>query len=555
MEQIWLKNYPKEVPATIDADQYASLVDLLERAKMEFASRTAYISMGDIRTYAEIEQRSRYFAGYLQSIGLKKGDRIALMLPNILQHPIALFGILRAGMTVVNVNPLYTPREMSHQLIDSGAVAIVALDAFSKTLKEALEIAPIKHIILTSVGDQLSFIKRRFVNFVIKYIKKGVPKISFVNAIKFNSAIKQGALFDYQRPEIKPDDIAFLQYTGGTTGVSKGAMLTHRNMLANLAQAKAVFGPVFNEQVQTIVTALPLYHVFALTVNCMLMIDNGGTSLLIANPRDMKTTLKEMARTPFTVITGVNTLFSGFLRQEAFHQLNFSKLRICVGGGMPVHKNVANDWLKATGCHLLEGYGLTECSPLVAVNPYNITHYTGSIGLPVPSTDVRLVDDNHQDVPLGSAGELWVRGPQVMKGYWNNHSATHDIMEGDWLKTGDIATMDDMGFIRIVDRKKEMILVSGFNVYPSEIEDIVMQHPKVLEAAAIGLPNEQTGELIHVCVVKKDNSLTEEEIIAFCKQNLTGYKIPRKVTFHEDLPKSNVGKILRRELKTQFLAK
>lgn len=554
MEKIWLKSYPKEVPEFINPDHYTSIVDLIEQATLRYASRTAYISMGDIRTYAEIEQRSRHFASFLQQLGLPKGSRVALMMPNLFQHPIALFGILRAGLVAVNVNPLYTPREMAHQLKDSGAETIIVLDTFASTLQLALPDTDIKHIIISSVGDQLSFFKHHFVNMAVKYLKKAVPAYSLPNTIRFNQAIKQGATIEYKRPILMGDDIAFLQYTGGTTGVAKGAMLTHRNMLANLAQAKGVFGPIFSERPQTVVTALPLYHVFALTVNCMLMLDNGGTSLLIPNPRDMQSTLKAMSKIPFTVVTGVNTLFSGFLRQEAFKQLNFASLRICVGGGMPVHKSVAEQWHEITGCHLLEGYGLTECSPLVAVNPYNLQYYSGSIGLPVPSTDIRLVDNDGQDVPFGEAGELWVKGPQVMKGYWCNQAATEEVLENEWLKTGDIATIDSNGYIKIVDRKKEMILVSGFNVYPNEIEDVVMQHPKVLEAAAIGLPHPATGESIRVCVVKKDPSLTDTELLAHCKLLLTGYKMPKQITFHEDLPKSSVGKILRRELKATILA-
>lgn len=563
MEKVWLNSYPKDVVSEIDPDHYSSLVDLLEKAVHRYANRTAYICMGDIRTYAEIELRSRHFAAYLQHIGLKKGDRVALMMPNLFQHPIALFGILRAGLIAVNVNPLYTPREMHHQLKDSGASTIVVLDTFAATLQSAIEDTAIENIILSSAGDQLSFFKHHVINFALRFIKKAIPRYDFKaersrnpklkQPIRFNQALKIGAVNHYNRPNMSGDDIAFLQYTGGTTGVAKGAMLTHRNMLANLEQAKAVFGPIFAERQQTIVTALPLYHVFALTVNCMLMLEMGGTSLLIPNPRDMKATIKAIAKSSFTAMTGVNTLFNGFLRQEAFTKLNFSQLRICVGGGMPVHRSVAQDWHKVTGCHLLEGYGLTECSPLVAVNPYNLEFYSGSIGLPVPSTDIRLVNDELEDVGLNERGELWVKGPQVMKGYWQNPQATEDIMHEGWLKTGDIAVMDDLGYLRIVDRKKEMILVSGFNVYPSEIEDVVMQHPKVQEAAAIGIPHPATGESIRVCVVKKDNSLTEEELIDFCREHLTGYKIPKKISFHDDLPKSSVGKILRREIREQVL--
>ncbi|MFV8797253.1 long-chain-fatty-acid--CoA ligase FadD [Yersinia sp. LJYL362] len=552
MEKVWLKRYPADVPAEIDPDRYSSLVEMFENAALRYSDQPAFINMGEVMTFRKLEERSRAFAAYLQQgLGLQKGDRVALMMPNLLQYPIALFGILRAGMVVVNVNPLYTPRELEHQLNDSGAAAIVIVSNFAHTLEKIVFKTQVKHVILTRMGDQLSTAKGTLVNFVVKYIKRLVPKYYLPDAISFRTALQKGRRMQYVKPDVINTDMAFLQYTGGTTGVAKGAMLTHRNMQSNLEQAKAAYAPLLQPGHELVVTALPLYHIFALTMNCLLFIELGGRSLLITNPRDIAGMVKELSRYPFTAMTGVNTLFNALLNNEEFTQLDFSTLRLSVGGGMPVQKAVAEKWEKLTGKHLLEGYGLTECSPLVTGNPYDLKHYSGSIGLPVPSTDVRLVDDEGNDVALGEPGELWVRGPQVMLGYWQRPEATDEVLKDGWLATGDIATLDEQGFLRIVDRKKDMILVSGFNVYPNEIEDVVALHAKVLESAAVGVPNEVSGETVKLFVVKKDASLTQEELLTHCRRYLTGYKVPKIVEFRDELPKSNVGKILRRELRDE----
>lgn len=552
LNKVWLKRYPADVPAEINADRYTSLVDLVEQATQRYADQTAFINMGQPLTYRQLEQKSRAFAAYLQSsLGLKKGDRVALMMPNLLQYPVALFGVLRAGMVVVNVNPLYTPRELKHQLNDSGASAIVIVSNFAHTLEKVVAETAVKHVILTRLGDQLRPIKATLVNFVVKYIKKMVPKYHLPGAVSFRHVLQQGESMPYQRPDVSNDDLAFLQYTGGTTGIAKGAMLTHRNMQANLEQTKATYGKLLRDGKENVVTALPLYHIFALTVNCLLFLELGGQNLLITNPRDIPGFVKSLSKFPFTAITGVNTLFNALLNDAQFNKLDFSTLRLSAGGGMAVQKAVAERWEKLTGHYLLEGYGLTECSPLVSVNPYDITEHTGSIGLPVPSTDVRVVDDQGNDVVPGEPGELWIRGPQVMAGYWQRPDATEEVLKNGWLLSGDIVTVDAQGFIRIVDRKKDMILVSGFNVYPNEIEDVLMQHPKVREAAAIGVPSDLSGEAVKVCIVKKDASLTKEELLDHCRRQLTGYKVPKIIEFRDELPKSNVGKILRRELRDE----
>ena len=550
LEKIWLARYPADVPAEIDPDRYASLIELFEHAVARYADQPAFINMGEVMTFRRLEERSRAFAAYLQhQLKLKKGDRVALMMPNLLQYPIALFGVLRAGLVVVNVNPLYTPRELEHQLKDCGASAIVIVSNFAHTLEKVVYNTPVKHVILTRMGDQLAPAKGTLVNFVVKYIKRLVPKYHLPDAISFRQVLQQGKRMPYVKPEVNNQDLAFLQYTGGTTGVAKGAMLTHRNMQANLMQARAAYGPVLQEGQELVVTALPLYHIFALTVNCLLFVEIGGKNLLITNPRDIPGMIKELTHYPFTAITGVNTLFNALLNNAAFSRLDFSTLRLSVGGGASVQQVVAERWEKLTGIHLLEGYGLTESAPLVAGNPYDLQHYSGSIGLPVPSTDVRIVNDDGQDVAPGEPGELWVRGPQVMSGYWQQPAATHDVLKEGWLATGDIVTADEQGFLKIVDRKKDMILVSGFNVYPNEIEEVVARHPKVSEAAAIGVPSETSGEAVKVFVVCRDPSLTVEELISHCRRNLTGYKVPRLFEFRAELPKSNVGKILRRELR------
>lgn len=553
LEKVWLKRYPADVPAEIDPDRYSSLVEMFERAALRYADKPAFINMGEMMTFRQLEERSRDFAAYLQQgLGLQKGDRVALMMPNLLQYPIALFGILRAGMVVVNVNPLYTPRELEHQLNDSGAAAIVIVSNFANTLEKVVFKTQVKHVILTRMGDQLSTAKGTLVNFVVKYIKRLVPKYYLPDAISFRTALQKGHHLQYVKPDVINTDIAFLQYTGGTTGVAKGAMLTHRNMQSNLEQVKAAYAPLFPPGSGLVVTALPLYHIFALTMNCLLFVELGGFNLLITNPRDIPGMVKELSRYPFTAITGVNTLFNALLNNEEFSKLDFSTLRLSVGGGMSVQKAVAERWEKLTGKHLLEGYGLTECSPLVTGNPYDLQHYSGSIGLPVPSTDVRLVDDEGNEVVApGEPGELWVRGPQVMLGYWQRPDATDEALKDGWLATGDIATLDEQGFLRIVDRKKDMILVSGFNVYPNEIEDVVALNTKVLESAVVGVPNEVSGETVKLYVVKKNPSLTVEELLTHCRRYLTGYKVPKIVEFRDELPKSNVGKILRRELRDE----
>ena len=553
LNKVWLNRYPADVPAEINADRYTSLIDLFEQAAQRYADRPAFISMGQAMSFRKLEQRSRAFAAYLQqTLGLSKGDRVAIMMPNLLQYPIALFGILRAGMVVVNVNPLYTPRELEHQLNDSGAKAIVIVSNFAHTLEKVVAKTAVRHVILTRLGDQLSPAKATLVNFVVKYIKRLVPKYNLPDAVSFRSVLQQGAQLDYFRPDMQNDDLAFLQYTGGTTGIAKGAMLTHRNMQANLEQTKATYGSLLRDGKELVVTALPLYHIFALTVNCLLFIELGGQNLLITNPRDIPGFVKELSKYPFTAITGVNTLFNALLNDKNFQQLDFSSLRLSAGGGMSVQKAVAERWEKLTGHYLLEGYGLTECSPLVSVNPYDITCHNGSIGLPVPSTEIKLVDDKCMEVAAGQPGELCIKGPQVMVGYWQRQDATDEVLKEGWLYSGDIVTVDQEGFLRIVDRKKDMILVSGFNVYPNEIEDVVMQHPKVREAAAIGVPSDLSGEAVKICIVKKDPSLTKDELIAHCRRHLTGYKVPKIVEFRDDLPKTNVGKILRRELRDEI---
>ncbi|WP_237387570.1 long-chain-fatty-acid--CoA ligase FadD [Xenorhabdus sp. Sc-CR9] len=556
MEKVWLKHYPADVPAEIDPDRYSSLIEMFENAVAHYADQVAFINMGEVMTFRKLEERSRAFAAYLQNgLGLQKGDLVALMMPNLLQYPVALFGILRAGMIVVNVNPLYTPRELEHQLNDSGTSAIVIVSNFAHTLEKIVFNTQIKHVILTRMGDQLSRPKGTLVDFVVKYIKRLVPKYHLPDAIAFRSAMHKGYRMQYVKPDVKSEDLAFLQYTGGTTGVAKGAMLTHRNMLANLEQAKGNYSPLMKPGEELVVTALPLYHIFALTINCLLFIELGGQNLLITNPRDVNGTIKELSRYRFTALSGVNTLFNAWLNNPEFQKVDFSSLRLSVGGGMAVQRVVAEKWENLTGCHLLEGYGLTECAPLVSANPHNLVHYSGNIGFPVASTEIKLVGNDGNEVLQGEAGEMWVRGPQVMKGYWNRPDATAEILKDGWLATGDIANIDENGFLHIVDRKKDMILISGFNVYPNEVEDVVSSHPKVLESAVVGVPSKNSGEAVKVFVVRKDPGLTEDELKAYCRRYLTGYKVPKLIEFRDELPKSNVGKILRKELRNEEMAK
>ncbi|EKO3990799.1 long-chain-fatty-acid--CoA ligase FadD [Vibrio fluvialis] len=553
MDKPWLSRYPSDVPETINPDQYLSLVEMFEQSVHKYADQPAFINMGSVMTFRKLEERSRAFAAYLQNeLKLKKGDRVALMMPNLLQYPVALFGILRAGMIAVNVNPLYTPRELEHQLNDADARAIVIVSNFANTLEQIVANTQVKHVVLTSLGQMLPRAKGTLVDFVVKYVKGMVPKYDLPGAISMRKALHKGRRLQYVKPFMSGEDIAFLQYTGGTTGVAKGAILTHRNMVANVLQAKGAYGPVLREGRELVVTALPLYHVFALTVNCLLFIEMGGSNLLITNPRDIPGFVKELQKHPFTAITGVNTLFNALVNNEDFHELNFANMKLSVGGGMAVQRAVAEKWKKITGVHLLEGYGLTECSPLVTGNPYDLADYSGAIGLPVPSTEVRIVDDGGNVLNYDQTGELQVRGPQVMQGYWQRPEATKEVInEEGWLSTGDIVRFDENGMIYIVDRKKDMILVSGFNVYPNEIEDVVALHGKVLEVAAIGQPHEVSGEVVKIYVVKRDPSLTKDELITHCRKHLTGYKVPKLIEFREELPKTNVGKILRRVLREE----
>ncbi|MCT8862699.1 long-chain-fatty-acid--CoA ligase FadD [Shewanella xiamenensis] len=553
MDQPWIKHLPKDVPAEINVDQYSSLIDMFETAVAKYADQPAFINMGATLTYRKLEESSRAFAAYLQNeLKLQKGDRVALMMPNLLQYPIALFGVLRAGMVVVNVNPLYTPRELKHQLIDSGAKAIVVVSNFARTLEEVVEQTPVKSVIITSLGDQLSAPKRTLVNFVVKYIKKLVPKYDLPHALSMRETLSRGRRMQYVKPVITGGDLAFLQYTGGTTGVSKGAMLTHSNVVANVLQANGAYSPALRDGTEFVVTALPLYHIFALTVNCLLFLHKGSQNLLITNPRDIPGFVAELKKYPFTALTGVNTLFNALVNSSDFAELDFSRLKLSIGGGMAVQKAVADKWQSITKTRLLEGYGLTEASPLLTCCPYNLDGYNGSIGFPAPSTLIQVRDDAGNVLPQGETGELFGKGPQIMKGYWQRPEETAKVIDKDgWLATGDIGYMDEQGFFYIVDRKKDMILVSGFNVFPNEVEEVVALHPKVIEVAAVGVPNDASGELVKVFVVAKDKSLTAEDIIKHCRVHLTGYKVPKLVEFRDELPKTNVGKILRRELRDE----
>ena len=554
VERPWLANYPKGVPATIDPDSYSSINEVLERAISKHRDRDSFYCMGKSLTYGEFDRLSADFASFLlNTLKLSKGDRVAVMMPNCLQQPIATFGILRAGLTVVNVNPLYTVRELEHQLKDSGAVAIVVVDNFGKTLQEALPDTGVKHVVTTGLGDLLGGLKGALVNFVVKNVKKMVPAYSIPGAIRYRDALAAGANVQLPRVEVKNTDIAFLQYTGGTTGVAKGAMLTHRNLVSNMLQAGAWISPnVREDRQETIITALPLYHIFALTANGLVFMELGARNILITNPRDMPGFVKELKKHKFTSFTGVNTLFNGLLNTPGFDQIDFSHLHLSLGGGMAVQRSVAERWKAVTGCTLSEAYGLTETSPAACINPLDLPEYNGSIGLPIPSTDVCIKDDDGNVLAMDgqAVGELCVKGPQVMAGYWQRPDETAKVMDGDgWLHTGDMARIEPTGFVFIVDRKKDMILVSGFNVYPNEVEDVLASMPGVAEVAAVGVPDEHSGEVVKVVIVKKNPSLTAEQVIAYAKENLTGYKRPHIVEFRTELPKTNVGKILRRELR------
>ncbi len=550
----WLSAYSPGVPADIDASQYVSLVQLMEESFQKNAGRTAYSFMGKEVTFAQTDALSRVFAAYLQGLGLVKGDRVAIMMPNVPQYPVTVAAVLRAGFVVVNVNPLYTPRELEHQLQDSGSKAIVIIENFARTLEQCIANTPVKHVILASMGDQLGLVKGALVNFVVRNVKKMVPAYNLPGAVRFNEAIARGTRATFRKPEIKADDIAVLQYTGGTTGVSKGAVLLHRNIIANVLQSEAWNQPVMDKvpasEQSTSVCALPLYHIFAFTVGMMLSMRTGGKLILIPNPRDLAGVLKELAKHTFHSFPAVNTLFNGLAHHPDFDKVNWKNLKVSVGGGMAVQGPVAKLWLEKTGCPICEGYGLSETSPSVTCNPTTSTEFTGTIGVPLPSTYVKLLDDEGNEVPAGHPGEIAIKGPQVMPGYWQRPDETAKVMTPDgYFKSGDIGIMDERGYVKIVDRKKDMVLVSGFNVYPNEVEDVVAGLDGVLECAVVGVADDKTGEAVKLVIVKKNPGLTEAQVRDYCRTNLTGYKQPKVIEFRADLPKTPVGKILRRELR------
>lgn len=556
MEQRWFSSYQEGIPFEIDPNEHKSIVEILETSWKKYATQDAFTCMGKTFTYSEMDYLSKKFAAYLQKdLGLKKGDRIALMMPNILQYPIALFAALRCGITVANVNPLYTAKELEHQLNDCGATTIVIFANSCHVLEKIIKKTKVKNVITTGVGDLLGFPKSMIVNFVIKNVKKLIPAWSIPGNIRFTDVLAKGSADDFERIELSHEDLAFLQYTGGTTGVAKGAELTHKNIVSNILQAGLWISPKIGKK-EIIITPLPLYHIFSLTANCFVFSSIGAHNILITNPRDLPGFVKELGKYKFTSFTGVNTLFNGLLNNEEFRKLDFSSLNLALGGGMAVQRAVAEEWKKVTGKPLLEAYGLTETSPAACMNPADLSDYNGMIGLPVPSTLVKILDDNGNECPLGEAGELAVKGPQVMRGYWNRPEDTKKCMTEDgFFRTGDIATMNEKGFCKIVDRKKDMILVSGFNVYPNEVEDAAISHPQILEVAAVGVENEVSGEIVKLFVIRKDESLTKEEIIKHCRKELTGYKIPKEVEFRKELPKSPVGKILRKVLRDEERAK
>ncbi len=553
MEKPWLQHYPADIPVNIDPSQYNRVIDMVEDSFQKFSDQPAFIFMGKTMTFKELDEKSMAFGAYLLSRGLEPGDRVALMMPNLLQYPIAMFGVLRAGLILVNTNPLYTPREMKHQFADSGVKAILIAENFAANLQQVIGETQIKTVLITSIGEMLG-LRGQIVNFVVRRIKKMVPKYSIRNTVCFLDALKQGQKFTIPPFQGGPDDTIALQYTGGTTGVSKGTMLTNRNLLANMMQIRAWLMPVLQghegESPRSL-CALPLYHIFSFTVNCLAFLSIGSCNILIVNARDLPALIKEWRKHKPNIVPGVNTLFNGLLNQPSFSTLDFSTLRIAVGGAMAVQRAVSERWQQVTGTRLIEGYGMTESSPVLTVNPVDATMRVGTIGMPVPSTDLRIVDESGSPLPPGpeNVGEIIARGPQIMKGYWQRPDATAETVKDGWLYTGDMGFMHSDGFFQIVDRKKDMILVSGFNVFPNEIEDVLALHPKVLESAALGLPDEKSGEIVKVFIVKKDPSLTVEEVIAHCRENLTNYKVPKQVEFRMELPKSNVGKILRRELR------
>jgi len=555
MDKPWLQSYPSGVPEYIDINEFSSVADIFDTSIKKFADNPAYSNFGKTITYRDLEVYSSHLGAYLKhELGLEKGERVAVMMPNLLQNPVCIFGILRAGLVVVNTNPLYTARELKHQLNDSGAKAIIIVENFAHVLEEVLEDTAVEHVIITRMGDMLSPLKGFIINAVVKHVKKMVPPFRIKGAISFKHAMKRGSQHHFETVTSTHDDIAFLQYTGGTTGVSKGAVLTNRNMVANMQQASIWIHDDLGEQIGTIITALPLYHIFSLTANCLTFMKYGWCNYLITNPRDIKGFVKELQSTDFHVMTGVNTLFNGLLNNDDFRKLDFSNFRFALGGGMAVQRSVAERWKEVTHTTLIEAYGLTETSPAACMNPISLKEFNGKIGLPISSTEVSIQDDDWNDVPPGETGEICIRGPQVMKGYWKRPKETSAILSNDgWLHTGDIGFMDDKGFVQIVDRKKDMILVSGFNVFPNEVEEVIAAHPGVVEVGVIGKPDEHSGEVVMAVVVKSDPSLTEEQLRDYCRESLTSYKVPRSVIFTDDLPKTNVGKILRRELRDKYI--
>ncbi|MGS1010261.1 AMP-binding protein [Achromobacter anxifer] len=550
MERIWQKSYPAGVPAEIEMDGVTTLVSVVRESCERYAGKTSYISMGKSLSYAELDRLTRDFAAWLHANGLGRGDRVALMMPNLLQYPVCLFGALRAGCVVVNCNPLYTPHELQHQLADSGARVIVVADNFAATVQKALDGTAIERVVVTSIGELLGPFKGRLVDFVVRRVKRMVPAWSLPNAVQLGDALRAGSSASFDEVQLDQRDLACLQYTGGTTGVAKAAMLTHGNLVANLSQAYAWVRPLVTEGEECIVTALPLYHIFALTANCLTFMKMGASNLLIINPRDIPGLVKEMRKVPFSAFTGVNTLFNALLNNPDFARLDFSRLRLTMGGGMAVQRAVADRWRAVTGRSLAQAYGLTETSPAVTINPLDVKEFTGSIGLPVPSTEISIRDDAGTELGIGETGEICVRGPQVTQGYWQRPDETALVLYADgFLRTGDVGYVDEKGYVFLVDRKKDMILVSGFNVYPNEVEDVAALHPGVREVAAVGVPDERSGEAVKLYVIRKDPALDAETLIAHCRKQLTGYKVPRYIEFRDDLPRTNVGKILRRELK------
>jgi len=555
MQKPWLKSYPAGIAEEIDINEFSSVANIFDTSISKYADLPAYTNFGKTISFRELDAYTAQLGAYLKNeLGLNKGDRVAVMMPNLLQNPIAIFGILRAGLVVVNTNPLYTTRELKHQLNDSGAKAIIIVENFAHVLQEVIDETPIKHVITTKMGDLLSPAKGFIINAVVKYVKKMVPAFKLNNAVTFKQALKLGTQHRFQTVPTNHDDIAFLQYTGGTTGVSKGAVLTNKNMVANMQQASEWIHLCLGDEKGTIITALPLYHIFSLTANCLTFMKYGWCNYLITNPRDIKGFVKELQATKFEVMTGVNTLFNGLLNNDDFRNLDFSRFHFALGGGMAVQRGVAERWKEVTGTTLIEAYGLTETSPAACMNPMDLKEFNGKIGLPISSTEASIQDDDWNELPIGEQGEICIRGPQVMQGYWQRPKETSNVLSNDnWLHTGDIGFMDEEGFVQIVDRKKDMILVSGFNVFPNEVEEVIALHPGVVEVGVIGKPDEHSGEVVMAVVVKKDESLTEKALRDFCRESLTSYKVPKSIVFTDELPKTNVGKILRRELRDKYI--